>query len=70
MLGTSRESIEKAEDRELFKELCISLGEPVLQSEIATSIEHGLEVAEKNRLSRSTSTRVYTRRHRRRLRRR
>ena len=47
MLGTSRESIERAEDRELFKELCISLGEPVLQSEIATSIEHGLEVAEK-----------------------
>ena len=45
MLGTSRESIEKAEDRELFKELCLSLGEPVLQSEIATSIEHGLEVA-------------------------
>ena len=38
MLGTSRESIERAEDRELFKELCISLGEPVLQSEIATSI--------------------------------
>src|SRR5699024_294144 len=34
-------------DRELFKELCISLGEPVLQSEIATSVEHGLEVAEK-----------------------
>ena len=47
MLGTSRESIERAEDRELFKELCISLGEPVLPSEIATSIEHGLEVAER-----------------------
>ena len=30
LLGTSSESIERAEDRELFKELCESLGEPVL----------------------------------------
>ena len=30
ILGTSFESIERAEDRELFKELCQSLGEPVL----------------------------------------
>ena len=28
ILGTSFESIERAEDRELFKELCESLGEP------------------------------------------
>ena len=45
ILGTSFESIERAEDRELFKELCESLGEPVLPSEIATSIEEGVEVA-------------------------
>jgi len=32
ILGTSFESIERAEDRELFKELCIKLGEPVLPS--------------------------------------
>ncbi|HBR32774.1 MAG TPA: carbamoyl-phosphate synthase large subunit, partial [Clostridiales bacterium] len=35
LLGTKFESIEMAEDREKFKELCVSLGEPVLPSEIA-----------------------------------
>ena len=35
ILGTSFESIERAEDRELFKELCESLGEPVIESKIA-----------------------------------
>ena len=34
ILGTTPESIEKAEDRELFKELCLRLDEPVLPSEI------------------------------------
>ncbi len=47
ILGTSFESIERAEDRELFKELCQELGEPVLPSEIATSMKEGLEVAER-----------------------
>ncbi len=47
LLGTSSESIEKAEDRELFKELCEELGEPVLPSLIANSMEEGLEAAEK-----------------------
>ena len=46
LLGTSSESIERAEDRELFKELCLELGEPVLPSDIANSIEEGLKVAE------------------------
>ena len=47
LLGTSSESIERAEDRELFKELCENLGEPVLPSDIANSIQEGLAVAEK-----------------------
>ena len=47
LLGTSSESIERAEDRELFKELCQSLDEPVLPSDIANSVEEGLDVAEK-----------------------
>ncbi len=47
LLGTSSESIEKAEDREKFKELCQQLGEPVLESIIATSIEEGIEAAKK-----------------------
>lgn len=45
ILGTSFKSIEQAEDRELFKELCISLGEPVLPSEVVTSIEDAVRVA-------------------------
>ncbi len=47
ILGTSFSSIERAEDRELFKELCIGLGEPVLPSEVANSIEEGLAIAER-----------------------
>lgn len=47
ILGTSFEAIERAEDRELFKDLCESLGEPVLPSEIANSLEEGLASAEK-----------------------
>ncbi len=47
LLGTKSTSIERAEDRELFKELCMELGEPVLPSDIASSIEEGLKVVEK-----------------------
>ena len=47
LLGTRSTSIEKAEDRLLFKELCESLGEPVLPSEIAHTIEEGLSAAQK-----------------------
>lgn len=45
LLGTSSRSIERAEDRELFKELCEEIGEPVLQSVIAESLEEGLKAA-------------------------
>lgn len=45
LLGTSSRSIERAEDRELFKELCEEIGEPVLQSVIAESLEDGLKAA-------------------------
>ena len=45
ILGTSFQSIEQAEDRELFKELCIKLGEPVIPSEIVYSIDEAVEVA-------------------------
>ena len=47
LLGTSSKSIEQAEDRELFKELCQSLGEPVLPSDIATNLEEGLTIAQR-----------------------
>ena len=45
LLGTCSSSIEKAEDRELFKELCQQLGEPVLPSEIAHSLQEGTDAA-------------------------
>ena len=45
LLGTSYESIRKAEDRELFKELCVGLGEPVVPSRITRSIEEALLAA-------------------------
>ena len=47
LLGTSSESIERAEDRELFKELCISIGEPTIPSEITYSIDEAKVAAEK-----------------------
>ena len=45
LLGTSSASIERAEDRELFKELCQSIGEPVIPSEITYDIEQAKEAA-------------------------
>ena len=45
LLGTSSASIERAEDRELFKELCQSIGEPVIPSEITYSIDEAKEAA-------------------------
>ena len=46
LLGTNSTSIERAEDRELFKELCEELGEPVLPSLITHSMEEGVAAAE------------------------
>ncbi len=47
LLGTSSESIARAEDRELFKELCQSIGEPTIPSEITYSLEEARAAAEK-----------------------
>ena len=43
LLGTDEQSIETAEDRELFKELCQRIGEPVVPSQITYSVEDALE---------------------------
>ncbi len=45
LLGTSSESIERAEDRELFKELCQSVGEPTIPSEITYNLDEAKEAA-------------------------
>ncbi len=47
LLGTSSTSIERAEDRELFKELCESIGEPTIPSEITYSLEEAKAAAER-----------------------
>ncbi|MBO5286009.1 MAG: carbamoyl-phosphate synthase large subunit [Clostridia bacterium] len=47
LLGTSSESIERAEDRELFKEMCQSIGEPTIPSEITYNVDEALKAAHK-----------------------
>ena len=47
LLGTSFDSIEMAEDRELFKEMCQRIGEPIIDSDIANTMEEALELEKK-----------------------
>ena len=47
LIGTNVEAIDKAEDRELFKETMDEIGQPTVPSDIATTIEDALTVAEK-----------------------
>ena len=46
LLGTPSVSIERAEDRELFKEMCEEIGEPVIPSEITYSLDEAKKAAE------------------------
>ena len=45
LLGTTSESIERAEDREMFKELCQSIGEPTIPSEITYNLDEARAAA-------------------------
>ena len=45
LLGTKSGSIERAEDRERFKELCERLGEPVIPSRITYDVEDAVKAA-------------------------
>lgn len=47
LLGTSAEAIEQAEDRELFKELCLKINEPILESITATNLDEVVDAANK-----------------------
>ena len=67
ILGTSFDSIDQAEDREKFKELCLRIGEPVLDSFIAHSVEEAKEEANKIGYPHRAAARLYPGRHRRRL---
>ncbi|MGH2633706.1 MAG: carbamoyl-phosphate synthase large subunit, partial [Tepidiformaceae bacterium] len=46
LLGTPLETIRRAEDRELFRDLLAMLGEPVLESEICVTLEQCVAAAE------------------------
>ena len=47
LLGTPADSIERAEDREAFKEMCQSIGEPVIPSEITYSLDEAKAAAQR-----------------------
>ena len=48
LLGSSPETIDKAEDRQIFKETMQSIGQPVIPSVIATDIETAVRFADGN----------------------
>ena len=47
LLGTDAAAISRAEDRELFKEAMAEIGQPVIASDIAETVEDALAVAER-----------------------
>ena len=47
LIGTNAEAIDKAEDRQLFKETMQKIGEPTVPSDIANDIESALDIADK-----------------------
>lgn len=47
VLGTKLQSIKNAEDRDLFKELCLKIGEPIIESDVANSVDKAVEIANK-----------------------
>ena len=47
LLGTDVESIQRAEDRKLFKETMDSINQPCIPSGIANDVETSLQIAEK-----------------------
>ena len=47
LIGTNADAIDKAEDRQLFKDTMTAIGEPVIPSGIANSVQEALDVAER-----------------------
>lgn len=46
LLGTNAEAIDKAEDRQLFRDTMIKLKQPVIPSDIANDLDHAVEIAQ------------------------
>ncbi len=45
LLGTSAEAIDKAEDRQLFRDTMLKIGQPCIPSDIANDLERSVEIA-------------------------
>ena len=45
LLGTNAEAIDKAEDRQLFRDTMLKIGQPVVPSDIANTVDHAAEIA-------------------------
>ncbi len=45
LLGTDAEAIDKAEDRQLFRDTMVKINQPVVPSDIAYTVEHAKEIA-------------------------
>ena len=47
LLGTNADTIDKAEDRKLFKEMMESIGQPCIPSDVANTVEDCLKIADR-----------------------
>lgn len=46
LLGTNADAIDKAEDRQMFRDTMVKINQPVVPSDIAYTIEHAKEIAQ------------------------
>lgn len=46
LLGTNAEAIDKAEDRQMFRDTMVKINQPVVPSDIATTLERAKEIAD------------------------
>ena len=68
LIGTTSETIKKAEDRLEFKKTMEKIGEPCAASLVVENVEDGVQFAEEHRISGCVKTCLYTGRKRRRYR--
>ncbi len=46
LLGTNAEAIDKAEDRQMFRDTMVKINQPVVPSDIATTVEESVKIAD------------------------
>ena len=47
LLGTSAEAIDKAEDRQRFRDTMLAIGQPVIPSDVANTLDSALQIADR-----------------------